>query len=89
MIQVFIWDFIAGVVLDQIMEWIYNSVVGFLGELFSLMGDMALALKRKERQYKKYLKHGADIAAAKVAAEIETMEAELKCEQELYDLTFN
>ncbi len=44
MIIVFIWDFIAGVVLDQIMEWIYNSVVGFLGEFFAMMGAMGAEL---------------------------------------------
>jgi hypothetical protein len=40
----FIWDFIAGTVLDQIMEWIYNSVVGFLGDFFGLMGAMSAEL---------------------------------------------
>ncbi len=54
-----------------------------------VLGDMALALQRKKRQHRQYLKNGADIAAANVAAEIETMEAELQCEQELFDLTFN
>ena len=54
-----------------------------------VLGDMALALKRKERQYKKYLKHGAINAAMDAAAEIEIMEGELQFEQELFDLTFN
>ena len=40
----FIWDFIAGLVLDQIMEWLYNTVVGFLGDFFALMGQMGAEL---------------------------------------------
>jgi hypothetical protein len=44
MIFVFIWDFVASVVLDQIMEWMYNSVVGFLGDFFALMGAMGAEL---------------------------------------------
>jgi hypothetical protein len=40
----FIWDFLAALVLDQIMEWIYNSIVGFLGDFFSLMGQMGAEL---------------------------------------------
>ncbi len=54
-----------------------------------VLGDLALALQRKKRQHRQYVRHGADVAAAKAAAEIETMEAELQCEQELFDLTFS
>ncbi len=54
-----------------------------------VLGDMALALQKKKRQHRQYIKHGAEVAAAQAAAEIETMEAELQCEQELFDLTFN
>ena len=40
----FIWDFLAALVLDQIIEWLYNSVVGFLGDFFALMGQMGAEL---------------------------------------------
>jgi len=40
----FIWDFLASLVLDQIVDWIYNSVVGFLGDFFALMGQMGAEL---------------------------------------------
>lgn len=36
----FIWDFAADLVLGQIMDWIYAQIVGFLGEFFSMMGNM-------------------------------------------------
>jgi len=42
--RVFIWDFLASLVLDQIVDWIYNSVVGFLGDFFALMGQMGAEL---------------------------------------------
>ena len=42
--RLFIWDFLASLVLDQIIDWIYNSVVGFLGDFFALMGQMGAEL---------------------------------------------
>ncbi len=54
-----------------------------------VLSDMALALQRKKRQHRQYTKHGAINAAMDAAAEIEIMEGELQCEQELFDLTFN
>jgi len=42
--RLFIWDFLASLVLDQIVDWIYNSVVGFLGDFFALMGQMGAEL---------------------------------------------
>ncbi|MCI8650756.1 MAG: hypothetical protein HFG20_11645 [Anaerotruncus sp.] len=40
----FIWEFVAAVVLDQIVDWIYQTVVGFLGDFFNLMGQMGADL---------------------------------------------
>lgn len=40
----FIWDFAADIVLGQIMDWIYGQIVGFLGEFFSMMGNMGAEL---------------------------------------------
>jgi len=40
----FIWDFIADIVLGQIMDWIYAQIVGFLGEFFAMMGNMGVDL---------------------------------------------
>ena len=40
----FIWDYVADVVLGQIVDWIYSQVVGFLGVFFSLMGNMGAEL---------------------------------------------
>jgi hypothetical protein len=40
----FIWDFAADLVLGQIMDWIYVQIVGFLGEFFSMMGNMSAEL---------------------------------------------
>jgi len=40
----FIWDFSADLVLGQIMDWIYQQIVSFLGDFFSMMGDMGADL---------------------------------------------
>jgi hypothetical protein len=40
----FIWDFVAGKVLGQIMDWIYAQLVGFLGQFFAMMGNMGAEL---------------------------------------------
>lgn len=40
----FIWDFVAGKVLGQIMDWIYSQLVGFLGQFFAMMGNMGAEL---------------------------------------------
>jgi len=40
----FIWDFVAGAVLGQIMDWLYAQLVGFLGEFFAMMGNMGAEL---------------------------------------------
>ena len=40
----FIWDFAAGSILDQIMDWLYSMLVGFLGEFFAMMNGMGAEL---------------------------------------------
>ena len=40
----FIWDFVAGEVLGQIVDWFYGQVVGFLGNFFAEMGNMGVEL---------------------------------------------
>lgn len=40
----FIWDFVASTVLDEISLWLYTQVVGFLGNFFTAMGDMGAEL---------------------------------------------
>ena len=40
----FIWDFAAGSILDQIMDWLYGMLVGFLGEFFAMMNGMGAEL---------------------------------------------
>lgn len=40
----FIWDFVLGTVMDQLIDWLYGQIVGFLGNFFSQMGDMGAEL---------------------------------------------
>lgn len=40
----FIWDFILGDVMSQLIDWIYGQVIGFLGDFFSQMGNMGVEL---------------------------------------------
>ena len=40
----FIWDFLMGDVMDQMMEWMYGQVVGFLTGFFGIMGNMGVEL---------------------------------------------
>ena len=40
----FIWEFVAKTVLDEIMNWIYGQIVGFLGNFFAEMGGMGAEL---------------------------------------------
>lgn len=40
----FIWDFAADLILGQIVDWLYAQLVGFLGEFFSMMGNMGAEL---------------------------------------------
>ena len=40
----FIWDFLMSDVMDQIIDWFYSHLVGFLGDFFALMGNMGVEL---------------------------------------------
>lgn len=40
----FIWDFILGDIMDQLIDWVYGQVIGFLGNFFSQMGNMGVEL---------------------------------------------
>ncbi len=40
----FIWDFVFGDVMDQILDWIYAQMIGFLSSFFSAMGNMGTEL---------------------------------------------
>lgn len=40
----FIWDFVADTVLGQIVDWVYGQIIGFLGNFFSMMGQMGAEL---------------------------------------------
>ncbi len=43
-IVIFIWDFVADLVLGQILDWIYGKAVEFLSEFLSLMDGMGIEL---------------------------------------------
>lgn len=36
----FIWDFVASTILEQIMDWVYKQIIGFLANFFAEMGNM-------------------------------------------------
>ncbi|NNJ32071.1 conjugal transfer protein TrbL family protein [Lacrimispora defluvii] len=40
----FIWDFVMGDVMDQIIDWFYGHLVGFLADFFAQMGNMGVEL---------------------------------------------
>lgn len=40
----FIWDFVAETVMDNIVDWIYAQIVGLLGNFFAQMGSMGVEL---------------------------------------------
>lgn len=40
----FIWDFVASTVLDSIIDWVYDQIIGFLGNFFAVMGNMGVEL---------------------------------------------
>lgn len=40
----FIWDFVASTVMDNLVDWFYGQVVGFLGNFFAQMGNMGVEL---------------------------------------------
>lgn len=40
----FIWDFVAGTVMEEIIDWFYVQLVGFLGNFLAEMGNMGADL---------------------------------------------
>ena len=40
----FIWDFVLGDIMDQVIDWVYAQLVGFFGNFFSHMGNMGVEL---------------------------------------------
>ena len=40
----FIWDFVASTVMDDLIDWFYGQLVGFLGNFFAQMGNMGVEL---------------------------------------------
>lgn len=40
----FIWDFVVDTVFEDIIEWFYGQLVGFLGVFFGAMGNMGAEL---------------------------------------------
>lgn len=40
----FIFDFLADTVLDQIVDWIYGKIIGFLNDFFAMMNNMGVEL---------------------------------------------
>ena len=43
-IVIFLWDFVASTILDELLDWAYSQAVGFLGAFFALMGNMGVEL---------------------------------------------
>ena len=40
----FIWNFVASRVMGQIVDWIYEKIIDFLGDFFGMMGNMGAEL---------------------------------------------
>ena len=40
----FIWEFLLPDVLDQLLDWCYAQLVGFLGNFFAQMGNLGIEL---------------------------------------------
>lgn len=40
----FIFDFVAETVLDQIIDWVYGKIISFLNDFFSMMNSMGVEL---------------------------------------------
>ena len=40
----FIFDFAADTVLDQIIDWLYGKIIGFLNDFFAMMNNMGVEL---------------------------------------------
>lgn len=40
----FIWDFVISTAMDELLDWVWSEVVGFLGNFFAIMGNMGVEL---------------------------------------------
>ena len=40
----FIFDFVADTVLNQIVDWLYGMIIGFLNDFFVMMNNMGVEL---------------------------------------------
>ena len=45
----FIFDFVAETILDQILDWIYGKIIGFLNDFFVMMNNMGVELFELQR----------------------------------------
>jgi len=54
-----------------------------------VLGDLSLAIEQKKRIYTGCMKQGALNSAAALLTEIQGMEAELQCQRDLFDMTYN
>jgi len=41
---VFIFDFVASTIMDNLVDWFYSQVIGFLGNFFAETGNMGVEL---------------------------------------------
>lgn len=41
---IWIWDFVAATVMDNILDWIHAQIIGFLANFFAQMGNMGVEL---------------------------------------------
>nr|WP_251319440.1 conjugal transfer protein TrbL family protein [Flintibacter muris] len=40
----FVFDFVASTIMDNLIDWFYGQMVGFLGNFFAVMGNMGVEL---------------------------------------------
>ncbi len=40
----FVFDFVLGEMLDQMLDWLYGQLLGFLSNFFVMMGNMGVEL---------------------------------------------
>ena len=38
------WEFVASTVMDNLLDWLYSQIVGFIGNFFAEMGNMGVEL---------------------------------------------
>ena len=40
----FVWDFAVGAIVDNLLDWAFSQLIGFLGNFFAIMGNMGVEL---------------------------------------------